>query len=681
MNTTPRQALLAPSDIANLAGVSAAAVSNWRKRSEDFPEPAGGTATRPLFARNDVIAWLQANDKPVIELAASNAIAALNLAHETLPASSAAGLDIAARLVVTLCTVRKLSDPTDREYDLPLWWNFVGRVTHDGFAASSDLGNAYGIELWDQLIQVPEEADLLPRDAVDEIANLIEQIPVNELAAAADAVLARTVGAKGRAGSDHGYIGNGVSDFLAQITTQDARGVVYDPACGIGDVLTQLAGHDAARGSITRMVGHDVDPGSIVIARQRAFLRDEKVDLNVADVLAEDPAPGIEADLVVVDPPYGMPYDGYDVLDRRWTYGTPSKASSEFAWMQHAIAHLADEGVAYVVTPSGPLHRGGRDGQIRRSLIADGCVHAIYQLPRNLLRHVSIPLAVWALGRPGASVEVKFVVAESVKFTGSWPDFEKANPMAVVSIEDVLAGDANLVPDRWLGLDTPDPAGVANTYALAVDRIRAAGRDTESADLHPFAATGYTQVATIGELKDRGALEIRTAKTAKGDEDDPRRVTTRDIAAGRLDEPDTGVAPGMVSELPDARELTVPGDVLLSTLNQLAAVLDEFGGHILGAGVVGLRVRDPQLRPDYLAAVVDGRWNKRFFTGQAVQRVPVRDLEVPILTLADQEAFARAAADLRNIQRIAAQLQTAATDALASLAEIARYGIATDPDD
>ena len=38
--------LVAPSDIAEMAGVSRAAVSNWRKRNDDFPDPVGGTPAK-----------------------------------------------------------------------------------------------------------------------------------------------------------------------------------------------------------------------------------------------------------------------------------------------------------------------------------------------------------------------------------------------------------------------------------------------------------------------------------------------------------------------------------------------------------------------------------------------------------------------------------------------------------
>jgi hypothetical protein len=49
--------------IARLAGVGRAAVSNWRRRYPDFPEPVAGTAASPTFLRADVEAWLKATGK------------------------------------------------------------------------------------------------------------------------------------------------------------------------------------------------------------------------------------------------------------------------------------------------------------------------------------------------------------------------------------------------------------------------------------------------------------------------------------------------------------------------------------------------------------------------------------------------------------------------------------------
>ncbi|WP_157434096.1 MULTISPECIES: N-6 DNA methylase [Actinoalloteichus] len=49
--------------IARLAGVGRAAVSNWRRRYPQFPQPVGGTRSSPTFSRIAVEAWLAATGK------------------------------------------------------------------------------------------------------------------------------------------------------------------------------------------------------------------------------------------------------------------------------------------------------------------------------------------------------------------------------------------------------------------------------------------------------------------------------------------------------------------------------------------------------------------------------------------------------------------------------------------
>ncbi len=50
-------------EIARIAGVGRAAVSNWRRRHENFPVPVGGTDTSPQFSLSEVELWLQQENK------------------------------------------------------------------------------------------------------------------------------------------------------------------------------------------------------------------------------------------------------------------------------------------------------------------------------------------------------------------------------------------------------------------------------------------------------------------------------------------------------------------------------------------------------------------------------------------------------------------------------------------
>jgi hypothetical protein len=49
--------------IARLAGVGRAAVSNWRRRYPEFPQPVGGSLSSPTFDRAEIEAWLKVTGK------------------------------------------------------------------------------------------------------------------------------------------------------------------------------------------------------------------------------------------------------------------------------------------------------------------------------------------------------------------------------------------------------------------------------------------------------------------------------------------------------------------------------------------------------------------------------------------------------------------------------------------
>ncbi|GAB3802899.1 helix-turn-helix transcriptional regulator [Micromonospora zhanjiangensis] len=60
---TDSAAEVTAAQVARLAGVGRAAVSNWRRRHTDFPEPVGGTPASPTFRLTDVESWLRATGK------------------------------------------------------------------------------------------------------------------------------------------------------------------------------------------------------------------------------------------------------------------------------------------------------------------------------------------------------------------------------------------------------------------------------------------------------------------------------------------------------------------------------------------------------------------------------------------------------------------------------------------
>lgn len=63
MDTDDEPGGLSAAAIARLAGVSRAAVTGWRARYPDFPQPTSGTEARPIFDRTAVAQWLASTGK------------------------------------------------------------------------------------------------------------------------------------------------------------------------------------------------------------------------------------------------------------------------------------------------------------------------------------------------------------------------------------------------------------------------------------------------------------------------------------------------------------------------------------------------------------------------------------------------------------------------------------------
>lgn len=87
-----QRARVTAADIARLAGVGRAAVSNWRKRYDSFPSPVGGTAASPQFDLDEVEKWLSEQGK-LTEVAAEDRLwrALLAAARDPSTALASAG--------------------------------------------------------------------------------------------------------------------------------------------------------------------------------------------------------------------------------------------------------------------------------------------------------------------------------------------------------------------------------------------------------------------------------------------------------------------------------------------------------------------------------------------------------------------------------------------------------------
>jgi hypothetical protein len=676
--TSEGKGLVSPSDIAELADVSRGAVSNWRKRQPDFPEQVAGTPSKPLFSRAAVEEWLAGRGYKVRRDRGDVRVwAALNELRGTME------MEEMQSLVLALASARKLSDAS--ELTLPPWIQIQQAAPTRGFRAVSDVVEQLAIEdpRWERFASLPPGLQDLDAAGAIRLVTAFDDIDPADLGDVCDYVLQRTAIAQIRSGAEHGLVQSRVSRLLGKLAAMAPVEVIYDPACGVGSAMTACLDAGATP---RHLVGHDINGQALRIAAQRAFLRGLEFELTRTDTLREDVDPDLRADVIVAEPPFSLRWDAAGSLtDPRYSYGTPPASSADLAWIQHCVAHLAEGGRAYVVTPMATLFRSGAERAIRTELVRRGCVEAVFALPGKMLPHVSIPLAVWVLCRPGEATngdEIYFVhgvdAPNPEDHVAEWllENAEDMPPTASVSRTDVLAADANLVPQHWLPRNERDPDEIARAHRdsrqavqVDVEGLRAAARGIAHAPALPQA-----RVSAVADLLRQGVLDIRQGRhRPERDEDGNRRtgvvVTAADLRAG----PINAGQEVMLDALPD-REATSPGDILVTTVHSVVARVDDLGGHLLAQGLYRVRVVDPsQLAPEYLALMLMGPWNERFLVGSSVRRAPLRDLEVPMVSRHAQDEILAVVSNVQDVVHQAEALAAHARAVAATLLEAVRH--------
>ncbi|MET8114940.1 N-6 DNA methylase [Streptomyces prasinus] len=389
---TPTNPLVTGSEIARIAGVTRAAVSNWRRRYDDFPAPAGGAANSPLFDLAEVQAWLNKQ--------------------------------------------RKGQDVTD---EVQLWQVLRGAYGEDILGGLADIAQALADPGGEESSVLPGQAVRLARRMADESS---PGDVVNGLAE-------RFTESVRRAGSDQVTSPRVIRAVRHSAGDLAADAVLFDPACGIGTLLLTTG---ANRGS--RRYGQEVDTHSARFARWRAELaKPASIEVRQGDSLRADRWPDLKADLVVCDPPVSDTDWGREelLLDPRWELGTPSRAEGELAWLQHAYAHTAPGGRVVMVMPASVAYRkAGR--RIRAELVRRGILTQVTALPPGTAAAHALPVHLWQLRRPRTPGDTAATV-RMVDLTANDPDGPlEPRPEQVTDVAqiDLLDDLVDLTPGRHI---------------------------------------------------------------------------------------------------------------------------------------------------------------------------------------------------------------------------------------
>lgn len=199
------------------------------------------------------------------------------------------------------------------------------------------------------------------------------------------------------------YTPRSVSTLQAGLVDQgQAVTAVYDPTMGTGSSLI-LAGQ---RLGVTAYYGQELMPRTASLAQLNLLVhgvsyRDGQV--AVGDVLTADRLAGRKFAAIVATPPVAAHWDPhYLANDPRFTayeqFAPKSKA--DWAFVEHMLAHLTDQGCLAVVLPVGSLFRQEAEGVIRRQIVErDNLLDAVISLPTKIGQLAASAVVVFRRGR------------------------------------------------------------------------------------------------------------------------------------------------------------------------------------------------------------------------------------------------------------------------------------------
>lgn len=273
---------------------------------------------------------------------------------------------------------------------------------------------------------------------------------------------------------------------------QPFKGYVYDPACGSGGMFVQsikfVEEHTGNKFDVS-IYGQESNPTTWKLAKMNLAIRGIENNLGKkhADTFHEDLHPTLKADYILANPPFNDSDWGQPKLtqDARWKFGVPPAGNANYAWLQHMIDKLSQNGKAAVVLANGSLSTTtSNEGDIRKNIINADLVDAIIALPDKLFYTTQIPVCIWILNRnkknPGKTLfidarkfgqlvtrKLRELTDEDIRKIADtyihWQNNENYEDVQgfckSATIDDIREHDYILTPGRYVGIEEEEEEG------------------------------------------------------------------------------------------------------------------------------------------------------------------------------------------------------------------------------
>lgn len=246
-----------------------------------------------------------------------------------------------------------------------------------------------------------------------------------------------------------------VSELLARLVKPQENDRIYDPTCGSGSLLIKVAKQVPSRK--VAIYGQERNGQTHSLARMNMYLHeidDAKIEWGdtLSNPLHLEDGKLMKFQVIVANPPFSldkwaMGFAGEGINDkkfkmeasldpfRRFEWGVPPSSKGDYAFVQHMLYSLAENGRMATILPHGVLFRGASEGKIRKQIIELNLLDAVIGLPENLFYGTSIPACIMVFKKDRKRRDVLFIDASG---EGHYEKGKNQNKLREQDIEKIV---------------------------------------------------------------------------------------------------------------------------------------------------------------------------------------------------------------------------------------------------
>lgn len=246
-----------------------------------------------------------------------------------------------------------------------------------------------------------------------------------------------------------------VSELLARLVKPQENDRIYDPTCGSGSLLLKVAKQVPSKK--VAIYGQERNGQTHSLALMNMYLHgidDAKIEWGdtLANPLHLEDGKLMKFQVIVANPPFSldkwaMGFAGEGTNDkkfkmeasldphRRFEWGVPPSSKGDYAFVQHMLYSLAENGRMATILPHGVLFRGASEGKIRKQIIDLNLLDAVIGLPENLFFGTGIPACIMVFRKDRTRKDVLFIDASG---EGNYEKGKNQNKLREQDIQKIV---------------------------------------------------------------------------------------------------------------------------------------------------------------------------------------------------------------------------------------------------